>query len=155
MKNFVFVIIFSIFALESCKNDKDVKISAANNIKKDTVLKAEAKPFKNPAIIYGTDFLSFMQAFRKTGNLDLMIAFTSSADVKKQGKDKIKEYFENNFKNMSKLKLMSIVNKGNIKTLNYINLSFATRNALSVDVIIENDSCKLILPKNLGLLIFN
>ena len=112
---------------------------------------AQSKPFSNPAFIYGSDFMSFMQSLRKTGNYDMMLKFTSSANIKKIGTEKIKKYYEEKFSNMSKLKLQSVTdNSDGSKTMNYTNLVMATKSITSVKIIIENDSCKLVLPLDLN-----
>jgi hypothetical protein len=47
---------------------------------------------------------------------------------------------------MSTLKLNSITDNGDgTKTMNYTNMNMATKNAVSVVVRIENDTCKLII----------
>ena len=108
---------------------------------------AQTKPYSNPAFIYGSDFMSFMQSLRKTANYDMMIKFTASADVKKYGKATLKLYYTNKFTNMSKLKLKSVTdNADGSKTMTYVNLSMATKTIAPVTIVIENDSCKLVLP---------
>ena len=117
---------------------------------------AQSKPYSNPSFIYGSDFMSFMKSLRKVGNYDLMLQFTASESIKKYGKEKIKAYYEEKFTNMSKLKLASVTNNSNgTKTMNYVNLSVATKIASSVNIIIENDSCKLVIPANLNKKILN
>jgi hypothetical protein len=133
MKKFVFIILISIFAM---------------TLQSDVV--AQSKPYANPALIYGSDFMSFMQMLRKIGDYNMMLQFTSSESIKKFGKEKIKEYYQSKFTNMSKLKLMSVVsNKNGYKTMNYINFNMATKTATSVNIVIENDTCKLVLPNDL------
>ena len=139
MKKFVFIIFISIFALV-------VENSAS----------AQSKPFSNPALIYGSDFMSFMQSLKKTGNYEMLLQFTSSKNIKTLGEEKIKKYYEEKFTNMSKLKLQSIVNNSNgTKTMNYTNMSVATNNSTFVTVVVENDSCKLVLPADLSKKLLN
>ena len=139
MKNFVIFIFISIFA-----------IMMENN------LMAQSKPFANPAFVYGSDFMSFMQSLRKTGNYDMLVQFTSDASVKKLGKERVKTYYEEKFTNMSKLKLQSVTDNTNgSKTMNYTNLNVATKAATSVIIVIENDSCKIVLPTDLNKKILN
>ena len=139
MKKFVLAILFLIFASAiGCD------------------LFAQSKPFSNPALIYGSDFMSFMQSMKKIGNYDMLLQFTSSASIKKVGKDKIKTYYEEKFTNMSKLKLQSITdNSDGTKTMNYTHMSVATNSSTFVTVIIEGDSCKLVLPKDLNKKLLN
>lgn len=128
---------------ESIKETKIEKIEKESSV-------SEIPPYSNPAIIYGSDFMSFMQSLRKTGNYELMLQFTSSESVSKFGKETIVKFYEEKFTNMSNLELKSITeNSDGSKTMNYINLAVATKSATSVVIVIENDSCKLVLPNDL------
>ena len=150
-----FFALLCLIALSSCETKKEAKTDSTL-VKKDSVVVKKDTPFANPAYIYGSNFMSFMQSLRKIGNFDMMVSFTSSADVKKYGKDKIKAYFENKFTNMSTLKLNSVVdNSDGTKTLNYTNMSVATKKTASVLIKIEHDSCKVVLPKDLSKTLLN
>ena len=139
MKKFIFVIFISIFA---------------NMIGSNVI--AQSKPFSNPAFIYGSDFMSFMQSLKKTGNYEMLLQFTASESIKKLGAEKVKTYYEEKFTNMSKLKLQSVVNNSNgTKTMNYTNMNVATSSSTFVTVVIEGDSCKLVLPANLSKKLLN
>lgn len=107
-------------------------------------------PYSNPANIYGSDFMSYMQILRKMGDYDTMIKFTYSKSIKKLGSKRIITYYKDKFTNVSKLRLFSVTkNTNGTRTMNYTNLNLATKSTISVDIIIENDSCKLIIPNNL------
>lgn len=149
MKKFVFIIIIAIFAAVGCTSEEKKEMSETKVINTESVTTVE-KPYSNPAIIYGSDFMSFMQSLRKTGNYEMMLQFTSSESVKKFGKEKVSKYYEEKFTNMSKLELKSITeNADGSKTMNYVNLTVATKSTASINVVIENDSCKLVLPTDL------
>lgn len=154
MKNFVFIFILAIFAIVGCTSNEKKEVAVA---KIDTVsTKSVETAFSNPAFIYGSDFMSFMQSLRKTGKYDMMVKFTASESVKKFGAEKIKAYYEEKFTNMSKLELKSVTDNANgSKVMNYVNLSVATKSATSVTVVIENDSCKLVLPTDLNKKLLN
>jgi hypothetical protein len=139
MKKFIFIIFISIFIFM---------------IGSKTII--AQKPFSNPALIYGSDFMSFMQSLKKVGDYNMLLQFTSSASIKKNGEEKTKTYYEEKFTNMSKLKLQSIVNNSNgTKTMNYTNMKVATKSSTFVTIIIENDSCKLVLPVDLSKKLLN
>ncbi|MFA5067164.1 MAG: hypothetical protein WC466_03895 [Candidatus Izemoplasmatales bacterium] len=151
MKNFVFIAFVFIFAFSSCKN----KTNQVSNINDNSVQEPETtiseSNYSNPAIIYGSDFMSFMQSLRKIGDYENLLKFTATKSIEKHGENSVKKYYEENFTNMSQLELKSIVdNEDGTKTMNYVNLSMATKTVAPVLVVIENDSCKLILPNNLS-----
>jgi hypothetical protein len=152
MKKFVIIILISIFVITSCTNEEK-KVMEIKSIEKveqvDTTVDSQ-ESFANPAFIYGSDFMSFMQSLRKVGNYELMLKFTASESIKKIGTEKIKAFYEEKFTNMSKLDLKSVTdNADGSKTMNYVNLSVATKSATSIVIVIENDSCKIILPTDL------
>lgn len=141
MKKLALIILICIFALVSCKT---------------TSAQTSTKPFSNPAIIYGTDFLTYFKTLRGLGNYAEMLKFTTSKSIEKHGKNAIMVFYVERCKNMSKVKLVNITsNSDGTKTLNYINDVVATKNTFSINVIIENDSCKIILPEKLDKDLFN
>jgi len=160
MKNFFFIIFIAIFAVIVGCTNTEKKEMTVNKVDTTSTSSVETKSvetaFSNPAFIYGSDFMSFMQSLRKTGKYDMMVKFTASESVEKFGTEKIKAFYEEKFTNMSKLELKSVTdNVDGSKTMNYVNLSVATKSTTSVTVVIENDSCKLILPTDLNKKLLN
>lgn len=142
MKNFVVIILISIFA-SACVNEQ-IKTKVSDN--KEVYAEKKSSDYSNPALIFGVDFMTFMQSLKKVGDYDNLINFTSSKSIDKFGKEAVMDFYVNKFTNMSKLELKSIVdNEDGTKTMNYINLVVATKSFVSVKVTIENDSCKLII----------
>ena len=104
--------------------------------------------FSNPAIIFGTDFLTFFKSLRKLGKFDDMIKFTSSESIEKYGTSELIKFYQNSFNNMSDSKLINLENNGEGKyTMYYSNSEFATKRAFDIKVVIENDSTKLVYEK--------
>jgi len=150
MKNLFSLLILSIF-LFSCNSynlDQEPSLTAKVETETKSVEKVSSGEFSNPAIIYGTDFLTFFKSLRKLGKFDEMVKFTSSESLKEFGKDELKSYYENNFVNMSDSKLQSMTKVDNENfVMHYTNSEFATKRAFDVKVTIENDSTKLVLVK--------
>jgi len=139
----------TVFTFNSCNSEdssKGLVKSEKNSEHKVESKKLKIKSdFSNPAIIYGSDFLSFFKSLRKIGNIDEMISFTSSESVKKIGKNKLKELYKDSFNNMSKSKLLSLEElDNNYNIMHYSNSEFATKKAFSIKVVVENDSTKLV-----------
>lgn len=106
---------------------------------------AEA-PLANPVFMYGSDFLTLFKSLRKMGKYDDMIKFTSSATIERIGKDSLRDFYENKYKNVSNVKLASHTENDNgTITLNYTNINMATKNAIAITVVVESDTAKLIL----------
>jgi hypothetical protein len=149
MKKFICIVLICIFAFASCTKKEEKKAMLTNSKESDVSTEIVETPFSNPAIIYGTDFMSFMQSLRKIGDYDMLLKFTSNISIDKFGKEKIKTYYEEMFTNMSKLTLHDIPdisdNSDGSINMNYTNAVYATKNTTTIKVAIENDTCKLII----------
>jgi hypothetical protein len=142
MKKIMTLIIASL-VLVSCSEKKEEKVLEVKvSEKKEEIKKSE---FSNPAIIYGTDFLSFFKSLRKLGQYDKMISFTSLESIEKFGKEELKKKYENEFVNMSNssLKSMDKIDE-NTYVMHYLNSEFSTKKAFDITVKVENDSTKLV-----------
>jgi len=130
------------------KQEKSLETSVKTEKKEKNNVNTVKSDFSNPAIIYGVDFLTFFKSLRKLGKYDEMVQFTSNKTLGQYGESHLKSYYENKFTNMSKSKLTNIEKIGeSTYTLFYTNKENATKRAFQFDVVIENDSTKLILNK--------
>jgi len=143
-------ILLSILIMFSCSNvdiKQEKSLETSVKTEKNTVNTVKSD-FSNPAIIYGVDFLTFFKSLRKLGKYDEMVKFTSSESLDKYGEFHLKSYYENKFTNMSNSKLTNIEKIGeSTYTMFYTNKENATKRAFQFNVVIENDSTKLILNK--------
>jgi hypothetical protein len=105
---------------------------------------ASEKPFSNPVLIYGSSFGNYFQTLYKTGQFDHMMKFTSSESIEKFGRDKILEFYKNMDFAYS-IKLKSKNDNDGVTTLNYEAGIMATRSMVRIDVVLENDTCKILL----------
>lgn len=105
---------------------------------------ASVKPFSNPAFMYGTDLGTFLQVYYKLGKFDQMLNFTASESIKKYGKEKILNYYEN-CKFGYEIKLMAMSGDGKYKILSYNAKIMATNNVIRIKAIVENDTAKIVL----------
>ena len=138
--------------LTSC-SDSELEVKKVTETTKSEVVEPVVETevlsdFSNPALMYGSDFLSFFKSLRKIGNYDEMIKFTSSETIKEFGTDYVKGYYKDNFTNMSPVKLTNLErNCENYYTLHYVNKENATEKAFQIYVKVENDTTKLVLTK--------
>ena len=108
-------------------------------------------PYANPFFIYGTDFGNFFQTMYTHGKFEDMLAFTSSQSKNHFGEDVILEFYKNELEfgyDIGKYPL-SNGTAGDIIMINYEADIMATKKIIRIDVIVENDSCKIVLPSNL------
>lgn len=114
---------------------------------------AQAKPekkinaFSNPALIFGSSFGHFFQCLLRLGNYNDMLKFTATKTRIKFGSAKLLNYYQNDLKFDYELGgLTNTYTTGDTITLVYSNAQImATRKLIRLKVIIENDSCKLLL----------
>jgi hypothetical protein len=148
-----FLVLIFVVGITSCSSEnKDLEVSTKLVEKKTDLSQKQVVEkkgeFSNPAIIFGTDFLSFFKSLRKLGKFDDMIKFTASESIKKYGKSELLKMYENSFNNMSDSKLLNLESNGENKyTMYYSNSEFATKRAFDIKVVIENDSTKLAYEK--------
>lgn len=104
------------------------------------------KPFSNPAIVYGSSFGEFFMANIRYQDVNRAIKFTSKASVKKFGIEAIKKLYTSYAFNY-KLKLQSISKENGAYSLKYATTEYATGKLKTMTIVVENDSCKIVLDK--------
>ncbi len=140
--SFVFVI------LTSCVQPKNPSFPCAIP-KENPSEKITSKPFANPALFYGTgsSFGSYFQQLYRMDKFDEMVMFTSNSSRKKFGDDVLKGFYKSNFKFDFELGKLSCIQKsGDTLNLIYSNaIQFGTRKKIVMPILIESDSCKLLI----------
>lgn len=101
----------------------------------------------NPALIYGTDFLSLFQTHYKQANWNELINYTSTSSINKFGKVEILRKYKSMYFGFE-LNLISMNFEDGLYVLNYEIYYHATKYVIRCHVEIESDSCRLILPHN-------
>jgi hypothetical protein len=145
MKNLILIAVISLFMFSCGNSNVDLKSTNTNKEKVEKVSKTSLE-YANPAYMAGSDFLSFFKSLRKTGNIDYLMSFTSKETIDSLGYDKVKDFYENSFTNMSNSKLNGISSLNDSTYLmHYTNSEFATKRAFDIKVIVENDTAKIIL----------
>jgi hypothetical protein len=100
------------------------------------------KPFSNPILIYGSDFLSVFQMYYKQANWEMMMKLTSSKSIAEFGFDSILHYY----KQMDfgyRLRLMSIEKTAEGINMNYKATIMATSHVVRCKVVVEFDTCRI------------
>jgi len=106
--------------------------------------------YSNPSVFMGTDFGNFFKMLYRQGRFEDMLLFTSSQSVEKFGRDAILDFYEKDFKFGYELgRLRSETIDGDVITLNYNANIIATKRVIRISVVVENDSCKIVLPNKL------
>lgn len=127
----------------TCQN-KSKKITDKLTQRQDTI---EIKPFSNPVLIYGSSFAEYFQSLYRNNKYEQMLRFTSDSTVKRFGKQKIHQYYEQKFKFDYALgKLTNQAKDGNVIYLTYSKAHiYATRRKIVIPCVIERDTVKLLL----------
>lgn len=136
-----------------------VLFSCGNKETKETVIvkpvkSIEAKvDFSNPAVIGGSNFGNFFISMVKTQNYDMALKFTSKESKNKFGTDVILAKYKSfnfNYK-LGNASISKVMVGDTLKyTLTYTTNEYATGKIKEMTLIVENDSCKLVLPDNLN-----
>ncbi len=161
MKHLIFV--FSILILSSCGSKSPAeleleKIQSDAQVHKDDLPKVDSLEFEpskldfsNPSVFMGSDFGNFFNTLYKQGKFEDMLAFTSSQSINQFGKDVILNFYKNDLKfgyEIGKPHSQTVV--GDIITLNYDANIIATKRVVRFNIVVENDSCKIVLPNDLN-----
>jgi len=118
-----------------------------------SVAQPTPNPYSNPLLIYGSSFGNFFKALYKTGDFNTMMKFTSQETIKKYGYKNVLEYYQTtDFGYEMKLRSRTITN--GVYTLNYVANILGTQKVVRLDVVVENDTAKIVLDNimfNLGI----
>lgn len=131
--------------LFSCKENsvqKEKKISENNDL---TEKNPEIK-LNNPAIFMGSTFGEFFQILHKTGNYSGMLIYTSNKTKKRFNNTELIEFFQN-MQFSYPLKLKAINEQNDYQTLLYNTTIDATEKTIQFNVIVENDTCRVLFEK--------
>lgn len=162
MKNLVYI--FLILILASCGEDEvetnsvSNKYNVSNTESKESLevelgedIDKKVGEYENPFFIYGTDFGKFFQTMYTHGKFEDMIKFTSSKSIEQFGEDAILKFYKNELDfgyDIGKYPLSSGTD-GDVIFINYEANIMATKKIIRMNVVIENDSCKIVLPNKL------
>lgn len=112
----------------------------------ETIEQVNEKPFANPALIKGSDFLSLVSAEKMAGNNEELLRYTSrQSKIQLTSEQILKEFGKTNINLEKKLKSIRKLNDS-CYTLNYQTNAFATKGIMTISVSVEKDTCRLVLP---------
>jgi len=127
------------------ENPVEIKIEADNSPIR------ELGPYENPFLIYGTDFGNYFQTMFVHGKYEQMIAFTSKRSIDEFGEKRVLDFYKNELDFGYDIggKPLSSGVENDMTVLNYKADIMATKTIIRINVVIENDSCKIVLPSDL------
>lgn len=132
----------------SCSSSEpETFVSESIMQKSDSTTESVETSFSNPALIFGTSIGELVQQLYKQGRWPELIKFISSTSIQEFGEENIISSFQrSDFGYEIKLKSMSIIGKGHY-LMNYQTLKFGTLGVLRMNVIIENDTAKIVIKQ--------
>lgn len=148
----LFLFIVTLFVLTSCEG---VNVGPGPGplvtVSDAEVIKEEKLDFSNPSVFMGSDFGNFFRVLYAQGKFDEMVKFTSKSSLDKFGKDKVLNFYKNELKFGYEIGAPhSQIVSGDTITLNYNANIIATKRVVRINVIVENDSCKIVLPEKIN-----
>jgi hypothetical protein len=145
MKNLIFITAASLF-LFSCGQKETKSFDESNvEVSKEVVVDPS---MSNPELFLGSGVGPAFMSFVKTQNFELALQFTSKESIDKHGSEVILNKYKS-LKTNYTLKKVSTSKNGDETILRYTTNEFATSKFKDFIVVIENDSCKILLPDNL------
>lgn len=146
MKKALIYIVLAI-GIVACGTKETKVASIETNVKTEVPESVESKiSYNDPSVFVGSDFGTFINLLYKQGKFDEMVKWTSSSTISKFGKGEVIEFYKNKMNFGYKLtKLHSKTVSGDTIILNYQTDKFSPDRTVRIPVIVENDSCKLIL----------
>ena len=115
-----------------------------------TTISQNFEKWDNPVLIQGSSFGSFFQQLYKQGMYNEMLRFTSKKSIGKYGEDSILKYYSSmDFGYKMKLKSRTINSKTNVTTLNYESDIIGGKHITRINVVVENDTCRILLDNTL------
>ncbi len=139
MKNLFFLL----FVLISCStNDNKIQDSKTSEIQIESKEK-ESLPLNNPIFFLGGSFLNYIQILAKKGEYIKIIEFSSIKLKDKYGNEGLINFFKNY--NLAPQIIIESLKKTNEENyiIYYTTTVNATQVSKNIEVVIENDSCKL------------
>ena len=135
-----------IVALASCSGPEgdNVRNEPSFQISDSSICVSETC-FSNPALINGSSIGELTQQLYKHGNWPELIKFISDSSIQEFGEENIINSFKRtDFGYAIELKSMSIYGEGRY-LLNYQTLKFGTIGVLRMNVVVENDTAKILI----------
>lgn len=145
MKSLIFIFATSVL-LFSC-GQKEVKSVSEPTAKVSEEVSVDPS-MSNPELFLGSGVGPAFMSFVKTQNFDLALQFTSKVSIDKHGREVILDKYKS-LKTNYTLKKVSTSNNGAETILRYTTNEFATSKFKDFVVVVENDSCKILLPDDL------
>ena len=154
MKNLIFIIATSLFLFSCSESKEEAELKAIQQYVGEHMndlpnFEAIMDPtMSNPELFLGSGFGPAFMSFIKTQNFEMAVQFTSKESIDKHGREVILDKYKS-LKTNYTLKRVSSSNSGEKTTLRYTTNEFATSKFKDFVVVVENDSCKILLPSNL------
>ena len=139
------ILIFAVMFLTSCASKENkVEVSTVS----ENVQEIAHSEFSNPTFMNGSSFGKFFISMLRTQNYEMALAFTSKGSKEKFGSKAILnayKLFDRNYELTQK----SMVKSNDTITIVYTTNEMATGKLKKMTLVLENDTCKLVLPDNL------
>ena len=149
MKKLIFI--FTTLLLVSCgETSTDTKETSEtkSTLTSDSDHTDAMIDYSDPAYMAGSSFGEFFQMLYKQEEFETMMHFTSDESIERHGKSSILDYYKS-VEFGYDLDFKKIANSDSLTTLFYLGDIRATSIKVTMDVVVENDSCKLYIGDNI------
>lgn len=106
--------------------------------------------WKDPAYFGGCGFGRAFMSFIKTQNYETALKFTCQGSIQEHGASNIIKFYKNLRINYTLHQSAKVIGDGDTITMRYTTQEYATSKYKDFVIVVENDTCKLVLPHNLN-----
>ena len=145
----LFLFIVTLFVLTSCVESKSEVDSVSKPVSEASKEVNVDPSISDPELFLGSGFGSAFMSFIKVQNFELALQFTAKESIDKHGREVILDKYKS-LKTNYTLKKVSTSVSGRETTLRYTTNEFATSKFKDFVVVVENDTCKVVLPNDLN-----
>lgn len=148
MKSLILIFTTSVLLISCGKTKQEVEVENLQTEARSHMNDLPSLDYSDPNLFLGSGVGPAFMSFVKTQNFELALQFTSKESIDKYGREVILDKYKS-LKTNYTLKKVSTSTSGGQTILRYTTNEFATSKFKDFVVVVENDSCKILLPSNL------
>ncbi len=150
MKKNPILLLSIILIFFSCETQQKVVDNTLLNLNFEevSIQSIHEEKWDNPILIQGSSFGHFFQQLYKQGRWDDMLNFTSFRSIQQYGSDSIIYYYKHLDFGYD-MKLKSRIKRDDITILNYESQILGKKSITRLNVVVENDTCRLLIDNTL------
>ena len=145
--NYIISITLILFLISACSSQHEEQIVQEQlKIKKEINKEPDPVNWSNPVLILGSSFGEIVNTYYSIGDFEKLYCFTDQETKTKYGKERLIEEWKALPLGME-LRLLNKTVEGDVQWLHYETTISATRRALRIPVVVEDDTCRIVFSQ--------